>query len=65
MPSNLPFQIGERVKHIVGGPIMVVVWVDELVTCEWFNTLDMLERVEFQPFLLEPVPVLTAQRQAG
>lgn len=68
MSEALPFQIGEAVQHVIGGPIMVISWVEDgIATCEWFNKFDRLERAEFTPCLLKPAPVmmLTKQLQAG
>lgn len=60
MPTVIPFQIGELVKHVAGGPAMAVCWVDELITCEWFNQLDQLEQHDFQPCLLIPAAIVKA-----
>lgn len=68
MPQDLPFQIGETVKHInPNSPNMTVAWVDgEIITVQWFDGLGRLQQSDFHPFYLTPVPpMVTPARPAA
>ena len=61
MPADQKFQIGDRVQHRSGGPIMVVKGYEpkdgEEVICEWFDKSTPKEKAFHQDVLMPYDPV--------
>ena len=51
------FEIGTKVRHVTGGPVMAVIGMESgRIVCEWRTNLGETKREDFLPEVLAEVP---------